>query len=43
MEVINGINIINIGKGMGKDQLLYTAGWDVNRYSHNGNQHRGSS
>lgn len=43
MEVINEINIINTGKDMGKDQFLYTAGWNVNWYSHYGNQYRGSS
>lgn len=43
MEVINEINIINTNKDMGKDQFLYTAGWDVNWYSHYGNLYRGSS
>lgn len=43
MEVINEINIINTGKDMGKDQFLYTAGWNVNWYSHYGNQYRGFS
>ena len=42
MGIIKCLQTINAGEGMERREPLYTVGWNVNWYSHYGEQYKGS-